>query len=194
MKKLFCALLTLALTLALLVPASAMPHPDYVPDITQQPPKNLFVVQGDEIKLEIQAEAPKESDGSTLRYQWMKYDYIDWGPGRFYAIEGAQDAALTLPTAGMFLNDADSLYFRCVVTATLKDGSEAVVTSNTCWVFLYYDWDGAMSRVRNAWNNALVDFGYFVAFSHVISQLYFLALTPVQFVANWRNYQAIRRL
>ena len=195
-KKLFrilSVLLTLMLGFALLVPASAIPNPDYVPTITQQPHKNLFVVQGNEIKLEIQAEAPKESDGSPLRYQWMKYEYIDWGPGGFGAIEGAQESTLTLPTPVMYLNDADSLYFRCVVTATLKDGSEAVVTSETCWVFLYYDWDGAMAKVRDAWNNGR-EFGTFAAFSYVIQQLYALAVTPVQLVQHWRNYQSIRSL
>ena len=196
MKKVTCILsilLTLALALALLVPASAMPNPDYVPAITQQISKNLFIVQGDEIKLEIQAEAPKESDGSPLRYQWMKYDYIDWGPGGFWAIEGAQATALTLPTAGMLLNDAASLYIRCVVTATLKDGSEAVVSSDTCWVFLHCDWDGAAAKMRDAWNNGR-EFGYFAAFSYAVQQLYSLAVTPVQFVQDWRKYQAIRSL
>jgi len=198
MKKFLCALLALALTLALLIPASALPNPDYIPNITQQPSKRLFVVQGGEIKLETQAEAPKESDGSPLRYQWTKFVAIDQGfmggPVGFFVVEGAQDATLTLPTAGMLLNDAASLYFRCVVTATLKDGSEAAVTSDTCWVFLYYDCDGAKTKVRDAWNNARVDFSYFVAFSHVVSQLYFLAVTPVQFAMDWLNYEGMRRL
>jgi len=186
-------LLTLALALALLAPASAVPNPDYVPAITQQPPKNLLVVQGSDIKLEIKAEAPKESDGSPLRYQWMKYEYIDWGPGGFGAIDGAQEASLTLPTPVMYLNDADSLYFRCVVTATLKDGSEAVVASDTCWVFLYYDWDGAAAKVKDAWNNGRA-FGTFAAFMYAVQQLYALAVTPVQYFQGWRSYQAIRSL
>jgi hypothetical protein len=195
-KKLFrilSVLLTLALGSALLVPASAIPNPDYVPTITQQPPERLCVVQGDEIKLEIKAEAPKESDGSPLRYQWTQYEYIDWGPGGFVAIEGARESTLTLPTPVMYLNDADSLYLRCEVTATLKDGSEAVVTSETCWVFLYYDWDGAMAKVREAWDNGR-EFGTFAAFSYVIQQLYALAVTPVAFVQDWRNYESIRSL
>jgi len=191
MKKILCALLACALAFVLVLPVSAVPHPDYVPSITQQPAKHLFVVQGEDIKLEVQAEAPKESDGSPLRYQWTQYAYIALGPGGFRKIEGAQDAALTLPTAGMYVNDAASLYFRCVVTATLKDGSEAVVTSDTCWVFLYYDWDGAMAKLRNAWNNGR-EFGYFAAFIYVVQQLYNLAVTPVQFAQDWRNYQFIR--
>jgi len=188
MKKILYALLACSLAFALLAPISAAPNPDFVPAITQQPPKKLFVVQGDEIKLEIQAEAPKESDGSPLRYQWTKYSYIDWGPDDFCAIEGAQEAVLTLPTAGMFVNDADSLYFRCVVTATLKDGSEAVVTSETCWVFLYYDWGGAMTQMRNAWNSGR-EFGYYGAFMYAVQQLYFLAVTPAALLRGWRNYQ-----
>jgi len=190
MKKSFCVLLAFFLFLALLIPVSAIPNPDYVPNITQQPSQRLCVVQGDEIKLEIYAETPKESDGSPLRYQWTQYRYIDWG-WVFCDIEGAQEAVLTLPTPVMYLNDADSLYFRCEVTATLKDGSESVATSDTCWVFLYYDWDGAITKVRDAWNNGR-EFGYFAAFSYVIQQLYSLAVAPAAFVQDWRNYLAIR--
>ena len=195
MKKILCALLACALAFALLAPASAAPNPDYVPGITRQPAKRLCVVQGEEIKLETQAEAPKESDGSPLRYQWTKFDVIDQGfmggPVGFFDIEGAQDAALTLPTAGMFLNDAASLYFRCEVAATLKDGSEAVVTSDICWVFVYYDWDGAMAKLRDAWNSGH-EFGTFAAFIYVAQQLYSLAVTPVQFAQDWRNDRFIR--
>ena len=193
MKKLLSVLLACALAFALLIPAIAapvgMPNPDYIPNITQQPAKCLFVAFGNDIKLEVQAELPKESDGSPLRYQWSQWGAIDTEPADFLAIDGAQSAALTLPAAGLLMHNAATLYFRCEITAKLKDGETALVKSGVCRVFVYYGLGSALNELKEAWNSAQATHGFFVASVHVASRFFSLAVTPVYFVMDWLRYQ-----
>lgn len=198
MKKRISAFLVMCmLTATFMLPAAAAQNPDYIADITQQPPKTLFVVYGDEINLEIQAEAPKEGDGSPLRYQWYKQSNFVPLPGEerapttyFDAIEGAQAAALTLSTDDLLLYSyGGELYLHCKVTAKLKDGSESVVTSAATMVFVYYDWNGAIAKLKDTWISSNEDFNFFVALAHVAIQSFNFAAAPFYFASEWLRHQ-----
>ncbi|MCL2106480.1 MAG: hypothetical protein FWH26_05395 [Oscillospiraceae bacterium] len=202
MKKPICLILSVCLLAsAFLLPAAAEPHPDYVANITQQPPKTLFVVHGDEIKLEIAAEAPVESDGTPLRYQWQRKSNLVNLPGEnpvpgglpYEDIEGAREATLSLSTAEEQAYTAGALYYRCKVTTGLKDGEESVATSRTCQVFVYYDLQGALAELRRTWSSARESFGPFTALAHAVNRSLNLALTPFFFVWDWLWYQCQQR-
>ena len=155
MRKVLCLLLALALGVALL-PAAALPNPDNTAQFTRQPPKNLFVAYGETIILEIRAELPEESDGTPLRYQWYCVPDALPQPDLFagYAVSGAQEARMTMQTGVLAVipsirpgSAVGNLYYRCLVTAALQDGTESVVASETCWVRLYYGWDSALAAL-----------------------------------------------
>ena len=178
----------MTLAFALLVPALAAPNPDYVPNFTQQPAKSLLVALGENIKLNVKAELPKESDGSPLRYQWTLWQTSLMAMD-FLPVEGAKNASLTLPSAGLLIENNTTLYLRCEVTAKLKNGETALVKSDVCQVFVYRSFAGAVAELKKTWKDARADHNVFVASAQVAGRAFSLAMTPVHFVVDWLRYQ-----
>ncbi|MCL2494650.1 MAG: hypothetical protein FWE98_03215 [Oscillospiraceae bacterium] len=72
-KRILSIALTLALGLALLIPAAAAePANPNAPIITVQPRSKVYIKTGDVLKLEVEAELPSGSEGE-LSYEWYAY-------------------------------------------------------------------------------------------------------------------------
>ena len=172
-KRIPAMLLTFALALALLAPASAMPHPDYLPTFSQQPPKSLYVAAGKEFTLEIKVDPPVA--GGTMTCQWYRMS-VPPLEGRLDAIAGAAGPKLTLtaqlpPDGSGGLSWAGNVFksenYYCKVTTAFADSTSTELYSTSTLVHTYYDLAGAKEYLAAQWDagalfflRALADFAF----------------------------------
>ncbi|MCL2106236.1 MAG: hypothetical protein FWH26_04140 [Oscillospiraceae bacterium] len=135
-KRLFAALLTLALALPIALPAAAVNWDEF--RITTQP-ESRYIKHGGSCTLSVEVNVPA---GTEETYQWFHYPEGDWVP-----ITGANASELEVspgksyyPKYDFFGNFSTSFY--CEITAYEKDSEGTVISTRkreSNWASVYTD-------------------------------------------------------